>query len=573
MPRRAKRIRHDEGFSKGHEDTVTAFEGLQVAEEGPSPASAHPRADTHLLNHLNHHTSQAVRLKAVQRLARHGNRATSQALVQRHGGHDHHDEGNAAPGTGGTGTAATGTAAPGTATATPTGTAAADPAQQQRDMETFLARGVLPGAAGQDVLGASGLGGFNAKWDPAERALIATVNVGFRFVDGMTLDASGRFVANAAAMNATQDARQIAQLQTLAATINLRKTRRQRAEMITQFQWGGDKATWMNDYRGQVVNAWSGQHYFTAKRFPDLRANVRLAVNVHENAQPGDHTQADIIKVPDNIDLGATVFRGRADRANDQRLRMGSSGLNGSPTNFLHYSMRFTSGKSDVASAVGTEHSTDPGPAYLNKFIADFAAGYADAGAPISVVGHSSAIGDPTKNQTLSEERATNVASYIRSNGLTGSNTRVTSHGEGQTGATRDRAWQRVDIVVGSGEKQKTAAHEFGHMIGLDDEYSSPAAGFYPGAGTPLAAGTATRHDTMAQNMGGGVRGAVAENSDNIMSVGNTVRPQHYATFHNALQTVTGEQWEYGGAVVRPVPLPATGGPNANGLPPGTAIA
>jgi hypothetical protein len=60
--------------------------------------------------------------------------------------------------------------------------------------------------------------------------------------------------------------------------------------------------------------------------------------------------------------------------------------------------------------------------------------------------------------------------------------------------------------------------------------------------------------------MGGGVPGAVAENTDSIMSVGNTVRPQHYATFHKAIEAVTGESWQYGGSARGEV-LPAVGGP------------
>jgi hypothetical protein len=37
------------------------------------------------------------------------------------------------------------------------------------------------------------------------------------------------------------------------------------------------------------------------------------------------------------------------------------------------------------------------------------------------------------------------------------------------------------------------------------------------------------------------------------MSVGNVVRPQHYATFHEALTNVTAPQaWHYGGAGLAP---------------------
>jgi hypothetical protein len=53
--------------------------------------------------------------------------------------------------------------------------------------------------------------------------------------------------------------------------------------------------------------------------------------------------------------------------------------------------------------------------------------------------------------------------------------------------------------------------------------------------------------------MGGGVQPAVFENNDNIMSVGNVVRPQHYSTFFEALTNVTAPQaWHYGGAGLAP---------------------
>jgi hypothetical protein len=53
-----------------------------------------------------------------------------------------------------------------------------------------------------------------------------------------------------------------------------------------------------------------------------------------------------------------------------------------------------------------------------------------------------------------------------------------------------------------------------------------------------------------------GLSGAVHENSDSIMSVGDAVRPQHYATFLEALKAVTGmTKWEFG-------PPRAVTGPN-----------
>jgi hypothetical protein len=110
-----------------------------------------------------------------------------------------------------------------------------------------------------------------------------------------------------------------------------------------------------------------------------------------------------------------------------------------------------------------------------------------------------------------------------------------------------------VDIVVGDGRAQVTMMHETGHMFGLDDEYASPPGGFAPGAGTPGTIGTPTAHGAISGAMGGGVQPAVFENNDNIMSVGNVVRPQHYATFFEALTNVTTPQaWHYGGAGLAP---------------------
>ena len=63
--------------------------------------------------------------------------------------------------------------------------------------------------------------------------------------------------------------------------------------------------------------------------------------------------------------------------------------------------------------------------------------------------------------------------------------------------------------------------------------------------GTGPAAGGATKHDQLAKDMG--LEGAVAENNDNIMSIGGVVRPQHYATFFWALKEITGmEEWMLG---------------------------
>ena len=82
-----------------------------------------------------------------------------------------------------------------------------------------------------------------------------------------------------------------------------------------------------------------------------------------------------------------------------------------------------------------------------------------------------------------------------------------------------------------------TANHEWGHAFGLDDEYGT--------------VGTDPDHDPLVQNMtdesGVNLPGAVREHNGGIMSYGNEVRPQYYATFHDALQTITSQSpWSLG---------------------------
>lgn len=87
-------------------------------------------------------------------------------------------------------------------------------------------------------------------------------------------------------------------------------------------------------------------------------------------------------------------------------------------------------------------------------------------------------------------------------------------------------------LWVGDGRAQVTAAHEFGHLFGLADEYAQR------GIRSP---GDQAGHSAQAAAMGpGGPTGALVESNDNIMSEGRNVRPQHYAIFLDAIRKVTG---------------------------------
>ncbi len=69
----------------------------------------------------------------------------------------------------------------------------------------------------------------------------------------------------------------------------------------------------------------------------------------------------------------------------------------------------------------------------------------------INVVGHASSTGDPTRNQTLSENRAANVSAEIQAGGTNAANmakNNFTSSGVGSTGAGPGPEWRRAEVTV-----------------------------------------------------------------------------------------------------------------------------
>ena len=406
----------------------------------------------------------------------------------------------------------------------------------------------------------TGLGGFNAHYDPVGMGLTITVNVAMTFVDGMavsgsTVTAADTSLAGAATAINAAIARIPAGPKRDAALAKVR----------ADWQWTGGGAdpritTWMAGYRSSVQSAWSsagtGISFQSSHPGWDAQlANVNVVVNTTNSSAPAGagaaaapagptptHTQARIFKTPDdNSDFGAAVGRGSAASGTDQTLDLGS-GQTTAQSHLLHQSVGFANDSGDLDAT---------GKGFLDQFIVTFQAPAGGTGTTLDITGHASNTGGTTPagqrhNQELSEKRAQSVADYLKTATVGGQTlrnaaTRIKSNvGVGATGATDDAEWRRVDIDVAGGQGQNIAAHEFGHMIGLDDEYATGAGGLITGTGNPV--GTPTR--TNGSAVGQGLPGSVAENSDNIMSLGSTVRPQHYTTFMQAIRTLTGSaEW------------------------------
>ncbi|BAZ30215.1 OmpA/MotB domain-containing protein [Cylindrospermum sp. NIES-4074] len=407
------------------------------------------------------------------------------------------------------------------------------------DLRNFLTHGLFGPKA---LVPPTNMGGFDASYDPQTGQLLIQVKTGIDFNDGLSIDKSGVIKANHAELyQAGKDARKI-------------PDPANRQAFVAQFVWNDrQKQTFITDLQARVEGAWSSSATglaFTCTRpgWESVTARVTVDVDVHEGAAgAADHLQIKVYKVPDNgyyDTLPTAVDSDRNDYANtkdqdphNNQLLMASTEIKPTPKrrNPLRKSVSF-----EPNSAVLSTKDKK----ILQGFAADFQDANLDLTNPVQLVGYTSSTGLETYNLQLTQRRIKAVRNYLSYVGFTGINERVSTDNQRQLGVAE--ASQRVDLIVGSGEGQLVAAHEFGHVFGLEDEYASSNEN--PGGtidGTGSAVGTAVGHDQMARNIG--TSGAIAENNDSIMSLGNTIRGEHYATFGWSLEQVTGvTEWKVG---------------------------
>lgn len=392
---------------------------------------------------------------------------------------------------------------------------------QAAHLQAFLQHGVYGPSTLQPP---TGIGGFDASYNPSSKGLLIEVKGGVQFQNGLTLT-GGVIVANHT---------DLAQAATDGNTLPANK----RAAFVRDFTWTpGKKASFITNLQSRVDSAWSGQHTFQCTRdgWGAVTATVAARVHIHEGANAaGDHLHVTPYRVPDGgtYSVGAAVTPHGG--ANNNDLVMSSNEVQRTPQSnaLLRRQVLF-----DNDSAALTAASTTT----LSQFIIDFQTNNVPRSNPVQLVGHASSTGSAAHNRALAQQRVDAVQAHLVSNGFSGVNSRVTTSNQGAHGATAGASSRRVDLIVGSGEGQLVAAHEFGHVFGLKDEYATNAGGGISGTGNPT--GTIVGHDAMAKAIG--APGAIAENNDNIMSLGNTVRPQHYATFGWALGQITGvTEWQ-----------------------------
>jgi outer membrane protein OmpA-like peptidoglycan-associated protein len=391
------------------------------------------------------------------------------------------------------------------------------------DLQAFLSHGVF---GPESMIAPTNIGGFDAEFDPATGQLLVTVVASMNFVDGLTL-AGGTFTAGHAQLN---DA---------AADGNLLATQEEKEAFLEQFVWGdAEKTQWLADLEANVQALWSNRYSFSVDRegWECVQASVLVDIDIMEANRPDTHVHCTSYKVPEDgsYDVGASVLTTDRD-PHDNEMRLSSRDVlspeDAAEASLLRREIYFDEDSADLNQAATRR---------LDSVSADFDDANSDLTNPIELVGRASLGGSRRHNQALSEERAQVVSEYLQNNeGVSAK--RITARGAGEEGATEDAEWQRVDLIVDGAAGQDVAAHEFGHVLGLGDEYVDSKDHYPDGTfrGTGLPTGDPSRHDQLAKDIGV-TGGAIHENNDRIMSMGSRVEPAHYSTVGWALKQLTG---------------------------------
>lgn len=419
------------------------------------------------------------------------------------------------------------------------GDAPADPMaacnKELEDAEKWAKAGPYP-AAPKTMVGAGGRGGFDAQYTPdaTEGAGVLDIKQGVSIQFQDLLVTAGGVATPNPLLGGTPE------LTALATRINGIADAGQRATALAAYQWNNaEEQPWIDKLKPLIEGGWSGKHSFflNKPRWNWLGAEVKVTLDVGKRAQAAsDHMTTRVYKMPSGEDLTSfgtvdSTNRGADANARDQTMKLSATGLEPNFYDTLRESVEFAH---DSSVLDGTAQTT------LTSFIAKYNGAVASAAHQeirVDIIGHTSSSGAASHNQTLSESRANTVRDFLQNNGFANVPTRVQVAARGATEADpldKDRAKdRRVDLLVDGGQRQIGALHEWGHALGLGDEYTT--------TGTNI--GDPTAHDAMVKAMtdasGAHLPGAIREHNGGIMSGGNEIRPQHYATFHNALTTVT----------------------------------
>ncbi|MEZ5610972.1 MAG: DUF4157 domain-containing protein [Rhodocyclaceae bacterium] len=326
-------------------------------------------------------------------------------------------------------------------------------------------------------------------------------------------------------------------------------TRTMAGEDLSRFFWSDtEKADFKSDYISRVTARWSAQHTMTStKPCWNFRA-IPLVMPIEVDDEASAHYVATVHKSPGpNIDYKSAT--NDPDTAHPEKAA--SADLYQSD---VQENPDFNSGDvatserrrlenalaAAVASPVMFENDKDVIQPAARPSLTAFANAAkqknpSDPLIPLKVDGFASLDGDATHNVDLSERRAVAVRTFLSGLGVPQP---IGVLGHGPVGTAGDVANRRADISVDhafeasyTSNRYSVGEHEFGHMLGLPDEYQNNTTGLL-GTQQTLYSGLVT-----AAGVPGPAVWGVRTSSQ--MSNGIDVLPRHYVTLWEALGRMT----------------------------------
>jgi hypothetical protein len=414
-----------------------------------------------------------------------------------------------------------------------------------------------------DFVPSTNRGGFQVAYVPdvASGALNVTLKGAVKFVDGIELIKVGGVLPLAVARQPT------AQVQAAATAINAMAPN-QREAAVAAWHWdAAAQREFLQNFESSIHDAWQRKFQFhnTREFWGDLGADVNVLVNVRAGDKAKeDHLGITSYKIADGAAAGTVgVVRSKVGTdAHDNEMELNSGDVKPRTDIKLTRTAGFTAGTDTL----------DPAGAAV---VTDFATRFQNAGGPLcgtcgkeisQLAGtriNLKVQGAGAEPEVQAKTRFDKLVAALATAGMTGA--------AGRCDFAYDGVGEQATLVVGTGSTQTIASHEAGHMFGLQDEYTAPF--------TSSSAGPLGQPTDPGLGAGQGLPGGVRENTDSIMSVGNAVKPQHYATFLEGLKFVTGmTDWAFG-PPTGVVPPGVDGPPNPNSVPggkpaqPATALA
>lgn len=330
---------------------------------------------------------------------------------------------------------------------------------------------------------------------------------------------------------------------------------------ISRFFWtDAQKSQFARDYVRRVSDRWSFAHVFRSTkpcwpftadphvtpRVVEDESDAHFNVTVHKSAGPGiDYSSGFNAENPGTAgwrgsgDLYSSDVREESDfnseavaRSERQRLERAIAAASVSPVQFAQNSAVVQSADvtrlQTLAEAMKAKNPSDPA-------------------IPMVFRGFASAEGGLQHNERLSLQRAEAVAEILRRAGVPQP---LVVSGRGPIGAPNEAANRKVEVAPSttfetsySSNRYSVAEHEFGHALGLPDEYVNRTSGALGAKQTAFI--------NLAQAAGVAPPDRWGDTTASQMSAGVDVLPRHYLTIWEALghmtePDITRNEWSIG---------------------------